>query len=97
MAAASGSVDKLSTAAEVNATGTLNYDLAQVTPLLRPYLGDGIRLSGKEQARFAMAGRPGYGREPFMAPRRAAARPFSTAFDIAALISRKSGRSAASG
>jgi hypothetical protein len=31
--------------------------LAQVTPLLRPYLGDGIKLAGKEQARFAVAGR----------------------------------------
>jgi hypothetical protein len=56
-ATAAGTVDKLSTAADVNATGTISYDLAQVTPLLRPYLGNGIQLSGKEQARFAMAGK----------------------------------------
>jgi hypothetical protein len=63
-ATASGSVDKLSAAAEVNATGTMNYDLAQVTPLLRPYLGDGIKLVGKEQARFAMAGKLSEDRGP---------------------------------
>jgi hypothetical protein len=56
-AAATGTIDKLTTAAEVNAAGTMNYDLVQVTPLLRPYLGDGIKLAGREQARFAMAGK----------------------------------------
>jgi len=56
-ASATGTVDKLSTATDVNATGTLNYDLAQVTPLLRPYIGNGVQLTGKEQARFAMAGK----------------------------------------
>ncbi|MCI0333425.1 MAG: hypothetical protein L0228_09400 [Planctomycetes bacterium] len=56
-ATADGAVENLSTAADVNATGTLNYDLAQVTPLLRPYMGNGIQLTGREQARFALAGR----------------------------------------
>jgi hypothetical protein len=56
-ATATGTVNKLMAAAEVKAEGTLAYDLAQVTPLLRPYLGEGISLSGKEQARFAMSGR----------------------------------------
>ncbi len=56
-ATAGGAVEKLSTAADVNATGTLNYDLAQVTPLLRPYIGNGIQLTGREQARFALAGK----------------------------------------
>ncbi len=55
-AAAAGSIDRLSTVAETNLNGTLNYDLAQVTPLLWPYLGQGIQLTGREQARFAMAG-----------------------------------------
>ena len=41
---ASGQIEKLSTAAECNLNGTLNYDLAQVSPLLRPYLGEGIQL-----------------------------------------------------
>jgi hypothetical protein len=55
-AAANGQIEKLSTTAEANLTGTLNYDLAQVTPLLRPYLGNGIQLAGREQARFAVVG-----------------------------------------
>jgi hypothetical protein len=55
-AAATGTVDKLSTAANVNLSGNLNYDLAQVTPLLAPYIGDGVKLVGREQARFALAG-----------------------------------------
>ena len=55
-AAASGQIQKLSSTADVNLTGTLNYDLAQVTPLLRPYLGTGIQLAGREQARFSLAG-----------------------------------------
>ena len=55
-AAATGKIDKLSTAADMQVNGTLNYDLAQITPLLKPYLGDGIRLVGREQAQFALAG-----------------------------------------
>ncbi len=54
---ASGVIDRLSTAAECNLSGALNYDLAQVSPLLRPYLGEGIQLNGREQARFALAGK----------------------------------------
>jgi hypothetical protein len=56
-ATAAGAIEKLSTAADVNVTGTMNYDLAQVTPLLRPYVGEGIQLTGREQARFTMAGK----------------------------------------
>lgn len=55
-ATAVGGIDQLSTKANVNLTGTLNYDLAQVSQLLRPYVGEGIQLSGREQARFAMTG-----------------------------------------
>ncbi len=55
-AAATGKIEKLSTAANVQVNGTVNYDLAQITPLLRPYLGDGIQLVGREQAQFALAG-----------------------------------------
>jgi translocation and assembly module TamB len=54
--AAIGTVDKLSTAANINLSGSLNYDLSQVTPLLAPYIGDGVKLVGREQARFALAG-----------------------------------------
>jgi hypothetical protein len=55
-ASVNGVIQNVSTAAETNVTGTINYDLAQITPLLRPYLGRGIQLAGREQARFALAG-----------------------------------------
>jgi hypothetical protein len=55
-AAAKGTVERLTTAANVNLAGNVNYDLAQVTPLLAPYIGDGVKLVGREQARFALAG-----------------------------------------
>jgi hypothetical protein len=55
-AAANAKVERVSTAADANVSGTIDYDLAQITPLLRPYLGDGIQLAGREQARFALAG-----------------------------------------
>ncbi|MFO0790439.1 MAG: DUF748 domain-containing protein [Pirellulales bacterium] len=55
-ATAAGQIDRLSTAAECNANGALNYDLAQLSPLLSPYLGEGIQLNGREQARFGLAG-----------------------------------------
>jgi translocation and assembly module TamB len=51
-----GDIQKLGSAAAVNLNGTLNYDLAKVAPLLRPYIGSGIQLAGREQARFAIAG-----------------------------------------
>ena len=40
----------------MNANGTLNYDLAQITPLLKPFVGEGIQLVGRETARFQAAG-----------------------------------------
>ena len=55
-AAVNGQIDQLSTASNLNVAGTLNYDLAQLTPLLRPYVGEGIQLIGRERARFALAG-----------------------------------------
>ncbi len=56
-AAASGQIQNVSTAGDVNLNGALNYDLAQITPLLRPYVGNGVQLTGREQARFAIAGK----------------------------------------
>lgn len=53
---AAGQIQKLSTVAQCDLNGTLNYDLAQVTPLLRPYVGAGIQLAGREQARFSLGG-----------------------------------------
>lgn len=55
-ATASGQVDRVTTAAQCNVNGALNYDLDQLSPLLRPYIGEGIQLNGREQARFALAG-----------------------------------------
>ncbi len=63
-ASAAGQIQKLSTVAECDLNGTLNYDLAQVTPLLRPYVGNGIQLAGREQARFALAGKLSDGSVP---------------------------------
>jgi hypothetical protein len=56
-AAVAGQVERVSTVAECNLNGSVSYDLAQVSPLLRPYIGAGIQLNGREQARFAVAGR----------------------------------------
>jgi hypothetical protein len=53
---ADGQVDRLSTTADLNANGALNYDLAKITPLLKPFVGDGIQLVGSETARFQAAG-----------------------------------------
>jgi len=55
-ALADGQVDHLSTTADLNASGSLNYDLAQLTPLLKPFVGEGIQLVGRETARFQAAG-----------------------------------------
>lgn len=56
-ASASGQIEKLSTSADANLQGTVDYDLAQITPLLRPYVGPGVQLTGREQARFALVGK----------------------------------------
>jgi hypothetical protein len=56
-----GRIEQLTTTADANFAGTLNYDLVQLTPLLRPYVGDAIQLVGREQARFAVEGRLGQG------------------------------------
>jgi translocation and assembly module TamB len=53
---ADGQIDKLSTTADLNANGSLNYDLAQITPLLKPFVGEGVQLVGRETARFQAAG-----------------------------------------
>jgi hypothetical protein len=56
-ASVAGQIERLSTAAECNLGGAVNYDLAQLSPLLRPYIGEGIQLNGREQARFALTGK----------------------------------------
>ncbi|MCC7475974.1 MAG: hypothetical protein IT425_11300, partial [Pirellulales bacterium] len=54
-----GAIDHLTTVAECTLSGAANYDLAQLSPLLRPYVGEGVQLVGREQARFAVAGKLG--------------------------------------
>ncbi|WP_425397260.1 hypothetical protein [Aeoliella sp.] len=54
--AASGSVDGLSTNQMVNLAGTVDYDLASLTPILAQYVGAGLRVTGREQARFEFKG-----------------------------------------
>jgi hypothetical protein len=56
-AVANAKISKPSAAADAVVNGTIDYDLAQITPLLRPYVGDGVQLAGREQARFALSGR----------------------------------------
>ena len=53
---ADGQIERLSTTADVNASGSLNYDLAQITPLLKPFVGEGVQLVGRETARFQATG-----------------------------------------
>jgi hypothetical protein len=53
---ASGEIRNVTSAGDANLSGTASYDLAAITPLLRPYLGSGIQLTGREQARFDLAG-----------------------------------------
>lgn len=52
----SGAIEKVSTTRNVNAGGAIDYDLQQITPLLKPYVGVGLQLVGREQARFEIYG-----------------------------------------
>jgi hypothetical protein len=53
---ADGQVTRLSTTADVNAGGSLSYDLAQITPLLKPLIGEGVQLVGRQTANFQATG-----------------------------------------
>ncbi len=54
--AASGGIDRLQSDRLVNIAGTLDYDLARLTPILAQYVGDGLTIVGREQARFEVKG-----------------------------------------
>lgn len=54
--AASGSVDQLHSHRLVDVAGTVDYDLASLTQILAQYVGDGLTLTGREQARFEVKG-----------------------------------------
>jgi hypothetical protein len=53
---ADGQVTRLSTTADVNASGSLSYDLAQITQLLKPLVGEGVQLVGRQTANFQATG-----------------------------------------
>lgn len=54
--AAQGSVKGIQSTMEVDITGQLDYDLARLTPVVRWYFGDGIRLVGRGPQQFAIRG-----------------------------------------
>ena len=51
-----GQIDNLTTTRDVNLQGELAYDLRVVTELLRPYVGDQVRLAGRDQRKFNLQG-----------------------------------------
>jgi len=54
--AASGSIHQVSTTPEVDLAGTIDYDLASLTPIIAQYVGEGLTIVGREQARFELKG-----------------------------------------
>ncbi|MEM6798212.1 MAG: hypothetical protein AAF589_01735 [Planctomycetota bacterium] len=54
-ATASGRIDQLSTNPSPAVTATIDYDLAELTPLLAPTLGPGVQLVGRHQATIELA------------------------------------------
>jgi translocation and assembly module TamB len=54
--AVGGRIDQLTTQATADLSGTLDYDLADVTRQFQASLGDQIRFAGKQQGQFQIAG-----------------------------------------
>ena len=52
----SGTVAQMQTTGDVKLRGTLDYDLARITALIKPYVGPGVELAGREQATFEVVG-----------------------------------------
>ncbi len=53
---ATGSIDRMRGQRDMQLRGDINYDLAKVAQLLRPYLGDAVQLVGKQQRSFSLEG-----------------------------------------
>jgi len=51
-----GKIDKLTTRRETDLTGQIDYDLESIAAKLRPYLGEGARISGRDSREFAVRG-----------------------------------------
>lgn len=54
--AGQGRIDDLSGVCDLTLTGNVQYDLARVTQYLRPKLGNGVKLVGKESRPFRVTG-----------------------------------------
>lgn len=52
----SGTVAQVQTTGDVKLRGTLDYDLARITALIKPYVGAGVEFVGREQATFEVVG-----------------------------------------
>jgi len=53
---ASGQVTRVSHEREAQLTGKLDYDLEQITKILQPFVGEGVRLTGRESRSFELSG-----------------------------------------
>jgi len=53
---ASGTIDSAGSNRQIDLGCQVDYDLARVTPLLMPYVGNGVQLAGRETAHFKIAG-----------------------------------------
>lgn len=71
---ASGQVTRVSHEREAQLTGKLDYDLEQITKILQPFVGEGVRLTGRESRTFELSG-PLASAMPATAASVAAARP----------------------
>lgn len=54
--AASGSIDAVSSTRQLNLAGTIDYDLGRLSPVFAQYIGGGLTINGREQARFEVSG-----------------------------------------
>ena len=53
---ASGHVARVSHEREVQLSGKLDYDLEQITKIMQPFVGEGVRLTGRESRTFELTG-----------------------------------------
>lgn len=53
---ANGSIDQLGGPRNMTLKGNVDYDMAKVAVLLRPYVGDHVQLVGKEKQSFSLSG-----------------------------------------
>ncbi|MEX2168596.1 MAG: hypothetical protein WD851_04760 [Pirellulales bacterium] len=54
--ATTGAVEEFSTIGRAQLVSSVDYDLAQITPLLAPFVGRGVALTGRHQGRLELRG-----------------------------------------